>query len=84
MSHFRAFAIVPAAGRSTRMGRPKLLLPWSDGSMIESQLRAWRASRVAAVAARAANDASFVARVDEAALRVLRAKQAAGLLPCSG
>ena len=48
-SPFQAFAIVPAAGRSARMGRPKLLLPWREGSVIESQLQAWRASRVAAV-----------------------------------
>lgn len=31
------------------MGRPKLLLPWREGSMIESQLQAWRDSQVAAV-----------------------------------
>jgi molybdenum cofactor cytidylyltransferase len=47
-STFRSFAIVPAAGRSTRMGQPKLLLPWRGSSMIEAQLAAWRASRVTA------------------------------------
>jgi beta-N-acetylhexosaminidase len=35
-----------------------------------------------AVAARAKADASFRARVDDAAMNVLRAKDAAGLLPC--
>jgi hypothetical protein len=38
---------------------------------------------VAAVRARAAADPTFAARVDDAALRILEAKDAAGLLPCS-
>lgn len=42
----RAFAILPAAGRSTRMGRPKLLLPWGESTLIEHLLRAWRESGV--------------------------------------
>ena len=37
-----------------------------------------------AVAKHAAKDAAFRARIDDAALRVLRAKEAAGLLPCAG
>lgn len=52
----RSFAIVPAAGRSRRMGVPKLLLPWgsarADGTrpcVIEVVLAAWRASRVTQV-----------------------------------
>jgi molybdenum cofactor cytidylyltransferase len=43
---FRSFAIVPAAGRSARMGRPKLLLPWGDVTLIEHVLAVWRGSRV--------------------------------------
>lgn len=27
-------AVVPAAGKSTRMGRPKLLLPWGDSTVL--------------------------------------------------
>lgn len=42
----RAFAIVPAAGRSVRMGQPKLLLPWGHSTVIEHVLAAWRASLV--------------------------------------
>jgi molybdenum cofactor cytidylyltransferase len=45
----RCFALVPAAGRSQRMGQPKLLLPWRGGTIIEQVLAAWRASRVARV-----------------------------------
>jgi hypothetical protein len=37
----------------------------------------------AAVLARAAADPAFRGRVDESAARVLRAKQALGLLPCA-
>ncbi len=42
----RCFAIVPAAGRSIRMGQPKLLLPWHGRAMIEHTLAAWQNSRV--------------------------------------
>lgn len=42
----RSFAIVPAAGRSRRMGTPKLLLPWKGRTVLEATLAAWRASRV--------------------------------------
>jgi len=45
----RFFAVVPAAGRSARMGRPKLLLPWGGTTLIEHVLAAWRASRVTSV-----------------------------------
>ena len=48
MSAWRSFAIVPAAGRSVRMGQPKLLLPWGSSTVIEQVLAAWRASRVTA------------------------------------
>ena len=41
-----SFAILPAAGRSTRMAEPKLLMPWAGGTVIESVLAAWRASGV--------------------------------------
>lgn len=46
MKRFRSFAIVPAAGRSRRMGQDKLLLPWRDATVIESLLAAWRAGGV--------------------------------------
>jgi molybdenum cofactor cytidylyltransferase len=42
----RSFAIVPAAGRSRRMGVPKLLLPWAEGTIIEAALAAWKAANV--------------------------------------
>jgi molybdenum cofactor cytidylyltransferase len=42
----KTFAIIPAAGRSRRMGRPKLLLPWGTTTVIEHVLGVWRASRV--------------------------------------
>jgi len=35
----RLFAVIPAAGRSRRMGRPKLLLPLGDETVIARQLR---------------------------------------------
>src|SRR5437868_14968895 len=44
----RAFAIVPAAGDSLRMNRPKLLLQWRGKTRIEHVLAAWKASQVKA------------------------------------
>jgi len=44
MTDLRAFAIVPAAGESLRMQRPKLLLPWRGRPLIEHVLAAWKAS----------------------------------------
>ncbi|HEV8630867.1 MAG TPA: nucleotidyltransferase family protein [Thermoanaerobaculia bacterium] len=42
----RPLAIVPAAGSSTRMGRPKLLLPWGLETVIGATLRALLAGGV--------------------------------------
>lgn len=42
----RAFAIIPAAGTSSRMGRPKLLLPLAGRPLVLHTLAAWQASRV--------------------------------------
>lgn len=46
MSPVQSIAILPAAGRSRRMGQPKLLLPWRGASVLEHVLATWRASRV--------------------------------------
>lgn len=40
------FAVIPAAGRSQRMGQPKLLLPWHDGTVLSAVLTAWKQSHV--------------------------------------
>jgi molybdenum cofactor cytidylyltransferase len=45
----QSFAVIPAAGRSLRMGQPKLLLPWGSTTLLEHVLAAWRASRVTRV-----------------------------------
>lgn len=41
-----AYAILPAAGRSARMGTAKLLLKWGNGTVLDAVLAAWKASRV--------------------------------------
>jgi molybdenum cofactor cytidylyltransferase len=43
---FRSFAIIPAAGRSERMGAHKLLLPLAGRPLIEHVLAAWAGSNV--------------------------------------
>jgi molybdenum cofactor cytidylyltransferase len=47
----RAVAMIPAAGKSRRMGAAKLLLPWGDGTVIEAVIAAWRNSGVGDVIA---------------------------------
>jgi molybdenum cofactor cytidylyltransferase len=46
MSTFRTFALIPAGGHSTRMGRPKLTLPLGDRTVIEHVLAALREAAV--------------------------------------
>ena len=41
-----SYAIIPAAGESRRMGKPKLLLPWKQGRIIDAVIQAWLASQV--------------------------------------
>lgn len=43
------FAILPAAGRSQRMGTPKLLLPYRGRLVLETVLDVWNASRATPV-----------------------------------
>ena len=42
----RRFAVIPAAGHSRRMGRPKLSLPWGDRTVIEHLLGTLRDCQV--------------------------------------
>jgi beta-N-acetylhexosaminidase len=54
----------------------------AGGDLITSQDLQPAEEMAAAVLARASSSAAFRATVDDAARRVLAAKQAAGLLPC--
>ena len=54
-----------------------------DGDMIISKIVAPANAMATAILARASADAAFKARVDDAALRVLRAKIAFGLVRCA-
>jgi molybdenum cofactor cytidylyltransferase len=64
--HARAAAVVLAAGRSTRMGRPKQLLPWGETTLLVEVVRRLRQTAVADIvvvtgAERAAVEASLAA-----------------------
>ena len=43
---FQSFGIIPAAGRSRRMGQPKLMMPWGTMTVVEQVVAAWRRSSV--------------------------------------
>jgi beta-N-acetylhexosaminidase len=55
----------------------------AGGDLIISKTLAPATARAKALRDRAGSDQTFAARVDDSALRVLEAKDAAGLLPCS-
>ena len=42
--------VILGAGASSRMGRPKLLLPWRDTTVIGAILRQWRELGAAQIA----------------------------------
>jgi molybdenum cofactor cytidylyltransferase len=44
-----SFAIIPAAGKSARMGRSKLLLPWQGRTLLETVLHEWLRSDITRV-----------------------------------
>lgn len=71
----RSFAIVPAAGQSIRMGRPKLLLPWGEKTVIETVLDAWRQSDISHLV--------MTAREDDAELTALGRKAGAEIVVVS-
>ena len=48
--NFQSFAIVPACGRSQRMGTDKLSVAWNDSTVLETVIDAWLASDVDQVA----------------------------------
>jgi beta-N-acetylhexosaminidase len=56
----------------------------AGGDLVVSKTAAATVTMVTALQARAATDPKVAARVDDAALRILEAKQSAGLLPCPG
>lgn len=44
--NFQSFAIIPACGRSRRMGMDKLSLAWKDSTILETVIDTWLASDV--------------------------------------
>jgi molybdenum cofactor cytidylyltransferase len=57
----RTFGLIPAAGKSRRMGRPKLLLPFGDTTVLERVLLAVHSAGVADVLVVVAPDAGELA-----------------------
>jgi len=63
--NFAVGALILAAGRSVRMGRPKLLLPWGQTSVLGHLLSQWSAAGASQVAiVHAAQDAPILAELD--------------------
>jgi len=63
----RYFAIVPAAGHSTRMGRPKLLLPLAGTPLVLHTISAWRQGGVDSITAVARGDDESLASILQSA-----------------
>jgi molybdenum cofactor cytidylyltransferase len=66
MTNQTAFGvIIPGAGASARMGRPKLLLPWRDTTVIGQLLRQWGELGAAQITVvHRPNDAPLAAELD--------------------
>ncbi len=77
-------SLTAAAVRALPPGQRALDFLLAGGDLIVTNGAKATAAMVTAVKGRAAIEPGFLARVNDAALRVLQAKQAAGLLPCSG
>ena len=60
-SVFSPGAIILAAGRSTRMGRPKLLLPWGQTTILGHLIKRWQGRGAKQVAVVCATDNSPIA-----------------------
>jgi molybdenum cofactor cytidylyltransferase len=52
--------VILAAGRSRRMGQPKLLLPWGDTSVLGHLLRCWEQLQLRQIAVVVASDAQVI------------------------
>ena len=63
----KTFGLIPAAGKSRRMGRPKLLLPLAELTVVEHVLNAMRSAGVADVLVVVAPDADVLANLATAA-----------------
>jgi molybdenum cofactor cytidylyltransferase len=64
-ANFSLAAVVLGGGRSTRMGRPKLLLPWGKASVLGHLVNQWRlvgATEVLVV--HAVDDSAIIAELD--------------------
>lgn len=72
----RFFALIPAAGHSTRMGQPKLLMRLGDRPLIVHTIEAWQRSRVDRVLV-------VVRPGDEALADIIRAVEAELVVPPS-
>jgi molybdenum cofactor cytidylyltransferase len=60
---FQFAAVILGAGRSSRMGQPKLLLPWSGGTILEHLIEQWLSVGASQVAVVAAADNSAIPEV---------------------
>jgi len=69
-STFKIGAVILGAGASSRMGRPKLLLPWGDTTVIGQIIRQWRELGAAQIAiVHRPNDEALVAAVQREELK---------------
>ena len=70
------YGLIPAAGKSRRMGRPKLLLPLGETTVLEHALSAVRSAGVTNILVVVAPDSEALAQLAEAAgANVLRLRE---------
>lgn len=75
MANSRDFAIIPAAGKSRRMGAKKLMLEWDGKPLIWHALQAWLDSKVSNVVIVVRDDdEELIACCDSYPITIVRAK----------
>jgi molybdenum cofactor cytidylyltransferase len=80
---FALAAIILAAGRSSRMGRPKMLLPWKESTVIGHQIGVWSEISKQVAVVYAAGDSALEQELDRvrlpAANRILNPDASRGM-----
>jgi len=79
MGSFRFAAVILAAGSSTRMGQPKLLLPWRGTTVLAHTLALWRELGAAQIGIVLAPDSALASELPADVIRITNSRLELGM-----